>query len=130
MRLLCELLGGLECTFQAHLHFRVKAFWLTQTEVAKGAVIEHLQLAHQRVAALTDGRTVIRGRDGHMGGQLWVLQARADARVQLFKALITGHHHGQAAYIAVINDLKQFFFRPGGGILGSQVVQHQQVHIA
>ncbi len=105
-RIFCELLRRPEYFLQVQLHFRGKLLGLAQAEVAERAVGKQLQLIEQRVSPFLDGRAVIWRVDMHGRHQVRVLQARADAVIQVFQVKVGGDDRGQLARVAVIDNLK------------------------
>ncbi len=72
---------------------------------------------------------VIRREDVHPVHPLGIREARTDPAFDLLQPQIGGDHRRQIVEIAVIQQLEEFFLRPGGGVLGAEIVQHQQRHL-
>ncbi len=77
------------------------------------------------------GAGAVIGRTDFEGGdQGDILKTRADAPIQVAGLQVSGNHQRQAVQVAVIQNLEEFFLRPGRGVLGAQIIQHQQAHVA
>src|SRR5450759_4098018 len=68
--------------------------------------------------------------NAHQGDQVGVFQTGANAPVDLVRLLVGGDYSCQVIDVAVVDDLEQLFLGPGGGVLGAQVIQHQQADVA
>ncbi len=80
-----------------------------------------------RTAQVGGGTAIVGRSHPDTGHQFRVLQAGTDARFDLVQRQVGGHHQRQAVDVTVVDDLEEFFLRPGGGILRAEIVQHQKL---
>src|SRR4051794_34957527 len=69
---------------------------------------------------------VVRGVDVDITCEVGIEQTREDSLVDLVVTLVRGHDRRQPLDVAVIDDLVELLPRPGGSVLGSQVIEHEQ----
>src|SRR5215211_8276202 len=69
---------------------------------------------------------VIRSVDVDVPCEVGIEQTGEDSLVDLVVALVGGHDRQQPLDVAVVDDLVELLPGPGGGVLGSQIVEHQQ----
>ena len=127
--LLGILLGDPKCFLQALLLVGWKFLVLAQAEIPKGVTGEQRQGADPPGGGIRGGIAVIGRGDLHRSDQFAILQPRAHPPIELDQVEIGGDDGRELLDIAVIDDLVELLLRPGGGVLGTEVIQHQQADI-
>src|SRR5215216_6356150 len=88
--------------------------------------------AHRIVrVALLDAEPTVIGRIDYdvLLAQGAVGHAREDALINILGLAVAGDHSWKCIVVAIVHDLEQFLTRPGGRILGSEVVKNQQRYL-
>jgi hypothetical protein len=71
--------------------------------------------------------TVIAGREEDVAAEVGVAEAGADAGVEAVDVGVGGDDGGEAVVVAVVENLVELFDGPGGRLLGSEVVNDEEV---
>ncbi len=122
--------GSLEGFLQAAAVLGGQAFALAHVEAGEVAIAQQVQRGELVLAAVVGGAAEIGRQDLELGDEFGVAEPRADAPLDLVERQVGGHHQWQLVDVAMVDDLEEFFLRPGGGVLRAEVIQDQQRRLA
>lgn len=121
-----EFFGDLESFAQGLGILRLETFVLTEAEGAKGLPGVVIEARKFGVTDIIGWIAVIRREDFDMRDQVGVLQAGTDAGFKVVQRLVAGNDRWKLVDVAVVDDLEELFLRPGGRVLGAEVVHDQK----
>ena len=78
------------------------------------------------VAKIAGWPAIIAGQDSYETDHLWIFQPGADTAFNLVQGQVGGNHRWQTVDIAIVDNLKELFLSPRGGVVSSEVIQHEQ----